>query len=120
MTIFSKASIPICRIKVVLKPALSIFLNFTITNIFDLRQILKQALHSPNCYKKQVIQLIRYCMDLALHRTTFCAKNYYMLKNLLRSLRNIQAEAKNCVSYKKHVICDTDQSQFSEITLFLV
>ena len=44
---------------------------------------------------------------------------YYVLRSLLRNLRNIQAEAKNCVSYKKHVICDTDQSQLSEITLFL-
>ena len=104
MTIFSKAPIPICRIKVALKPASSILLTFINVNFVDLWQILKQGLHSPNCYTHQVAQLIRHTVDPALHRTTFFAKKYYMLRNLLRNLRNIQAEAKNCVSYKKHVI----------------
>ena len=120
MTIFSKASIPICRIKVALKPASLIFLTITNANVVNLWQILKQGLHSPNCYTQQVAQLIKHRMDPTLHRTTFFAKKYYMLRNLLRNLRNIQAEAKNCVSHKKHVICDTDQSQSNEITLFLV
>ena len=48
------------------------------------------------------------------------AKNYYVLRNLLRKLRNVHTEAKNCVSYNKHITCDTDQSRLSEITLFLV
>ena len=48
-------------------------------------------------------------MAPALHRTFF-GKTCYVLRNLLRNLRNIQAEDKNCVSYIKHVTCDTDQS----------
>ena len=84
-------------LNVTLKPASSIFLNFPNTNILDRRQILKQDLHSPNCYTKQVVQLIRHSVDLALHQTASSAKKYYALRNL----RNIQAEAKNCVSHKK-------------------
>ena len=86
VTIFSKASIPICRIKVVLKPASSIFLNFTNANIVALRQILKKGLHSPNCYTQQIVQLIRHSVDLDLHRTTFFAEKYYV-KKLVKKLK---------------------------------
>ena len=103
-TIFSKASIPIWRIKLPLKSASSIFLNFTRANIVNLMQILKQSLHSLNCYTKQVAQLLKHNVHLPLHITTFVAKKYYVLRNLLKNLRNIQVEAKNYVSYQK--ICN--------------
>lgn len=103
-TIFSKVSIPIWRIKVPLKSAQSIFLNFTKANIVSLMQILKQSLHSLNCYTKQVTQLLRQNVELPLDITTFVAKKYYLLGNLLKNLRNIHVEAKNYVSYQK--ICN--------------
>ena len=53
-------------------------------------------------------------MDLVnLWKTAFKAK-------FDKYSRNNQAEAKSCVSYKKNVTCDTDQSQLNEITFFLV
>ena len=45
-------------------------------------------------------------MDLALHRITFFAKKGYVLRNL----RNIQAEAKNRVSYKKQYMIQTNHN----------
>ena len=75
-TIFSKVSIPIWRIKVPLKSAQSIFLNFTKANIVNLMQILKQSLRSLNCYTKQVAQLLRHNVDLPLHIATFVAKKF--------------------------------------------
>ena len=87
MTVFSKASIPICRIKVALKPASSILLTFTNANFVDLWQILKQGLHSPNCYTQQVAQLIRHTVDPALHRTTFFAKKLLYVKKFVKKLK---------------------------------
>ena len=84
-------------LNVALKPPSSIFLNFQKAKIFNLRQILKQDLHTPNCYTQQVLQSIRHSMNLALLKITSFAKKYYILRNL----RNIQTEAGNCVSYKK-------------------
>ena len=67
-----------------------------------------------------------YTKTIEQHRKTFFTEQHFSKETCNetfkaefgKNLRNIQAETKNYL--QKRVICDTNQSHLSEITLFLI